>query len=244
MDPVPRRIAVIVPPANVAVEDEYRQYLPAAVQMHVARLYRRTYDLNNNTLAELVQSTEEAAKRVAQVDPEVILWACTSGSFLEGPGADIALAARIAEVASAPAITTSTALRHALEAVGARRVYLATPYIDEINAREVRFFEAAGFEVTHTASFRLPDTRQIRATPSAAVAELVLAERAAAGDYDTVFISCTALHAMDQIEHLEAALGVPVICSNSATLWAGLRHLGQPTRNLGLGRLFETEARD
>ncbi|MDP6708093.1 MAG: maleate cis-trans isomerase [Alphaproteobacteria bacterium] len=237
-----RRIAVIVPPANVAVEDEYRHYLPADVQMHVARLYRRTYDLNTDTLAELVQSTEAAAKQVAHVEPEVVLWACTSGSFLEGPGADVALAARITEFAAAPAITTSTALRHALAAVGARRVYLATPYIDEINAREVRFFEAAGLEVTHTASFRFPDTRQIRATPSAAVADLVLAEREKADDFDAVFISCTALHAMDRIEELETALGVPVVCSNSATLWAGLRHIGHPTRGLGLGRLFETEA--
>jgi maleate isomerase len=211
--------------------------------MHVARLYRRSYELNNDTLAELVQSTEAAAKQVAQVDPEVILWACTSGSFLDGPGSDVALSERITRVAEVPAITTSTALRQALQAVAARRIYLITPYIDEINEREVRFLEEAGFEVAHTASFRFPDTRQIRATRSAAVAELVLAERPAAGAFDTVFISCTALHAMDQIETLERALGLPVICSNSATLWAGLRHLGLPTEGLGLGRLFDGDGR-
>ena len=209
--------------------------------MHVARLYRRTYDLNNATLAELVESTEAAARQVMQAAPELILWACTSGSFLEGHGGEVVIQERITRESGIEAITTSAALQCALRQVAARRIYLVTPYIDEINQREVRFFEAAGFEVTHTASFRFADTREIRATPSDAVADLVLAERAAAGDVDAVFVSCTAMHSMDQIESLEQALDVPVISSNSATLWAGLRRLRHPTEGMALGRLFEQE---
>ena len=158
-----------------------------------------------------MESSEAAAIRISKAGPEVVLWACTSGSFLRGPGSDLEISGRITEATGIPAITTSTALQAALRAVSARSVFLLTPYIDEINEREIEFLSAAGFEVSHLASLRLADTRDIRETPSAAVARLVRDEASRAGDYDAVFISCTALHSMDQLAALEAALGKPVI---------------------------------
>ena len=139
------------------------------------------------------------------------------------------------------AITTSTALIEALRAVAAVRVYLVTPYIDSINREEVTFLEAAGFAVTHTASFRLSDTRAIREMPSAEVADLVRSESVNAGDFDAIFISCTQLHSMDCLVELEQTFGVPVISSNSATLWAGLQAIGVPCSDVPAGVLFRTK---
>ena len=234
-----RRFGVLVPPANATVEDEFPLHLPRGVRFHTARLYRNSLALNLETLREMVKSTEAAAQRVAQVNPEVIVWACTSGSFLKGRGGDVELADRIEKATGIPAITTSTAVVDALEAVNANRVYLVTPYVEEINEREERFLTEHGFQVTHTASFLYPSTDLIRDTGSDKVSALVTAERDRAGAFDTVFISCTQLHSMDRISFLEGVLEVPVITSNSATLWATLRHMDLDTRGLGGGRLFE-----
>lgn len=235
-----RRFGVLVPPANIAVEDEFRRHVPAGVQYHVARLYRSSFDTNYDTMTEMVTSTEQAAKQVAQTRPEVIAWACTSGSFIEGKDHDEGIARRIQDVSGIPAITTSTAMVSALRAVNARRVYLVTPYVQDLNEREERFLRDSGFTVTHTASFLHPHTLLIGATKSADVVSLVMKHRKDAGEFDTVFMSCTQLHSMDQIEHLEQELGVPVISSNQATLWASLRHMGIDTPVAGLGRLFHT----
>jgi maleate isomerase len=238
-----RRFGVLVPPANVAVEDEFRRYVPEGVQYHVARLFRRTFEVNYETLSEMVTSTEQAAARLAQVKPEVIVWACTSGSFIEGEGHDLEIARRIETAAGGvPAITTSTAMVDALRAVDASRIYLVTPYIRDVNEREERFLVDSGFGVVHTASFFHTQTLAIRETSSEAVARLVRDERPGTGDFDAVFISCTQLHSMDQIAGLEAELGVPVVTSNQATLWAALRHMGVAMRNPAAGRLFETGA--
>jgi maleate isomerase len=234
-----RRFGVLVPPANVTVEDEFPHYLPGGVRFHTGRLYRSALTLNVDTLTEMVESTEAAAQRVAQVAPEVIAWACTSGSFLEGHGGDLELAGRIEKTTGIPAITTSTAVVDALKAVNANRVYLVTPYVAEINEREETFLADHGFQVTHTASFLYPSTDLIRDTGSDKVSALIMAERDRAGAFDTVFISCTQLHSMDRIFFLEETLEVPVITSNSATLWATLRHMNLDTRGLGGGRLFE-----
>jgi maleate isomerase len=234
------RIGVIVPTANVTTEDELRQYCPPEVRTHIARLFRESYELNPDTLQELIASTDDAARQIARVDPEVTLWACTSGSFIRGLAGEADISRRIEQVTGTKAITTSAALVQALRAVAAKRVYLVTPYIDSINEQEVKFFEDSGFDVTHTATFRMSDTRTIRQTPSAEVASLVRREAEKAGSFDAVFISCTQLHSMDALDELERTFGVPVISSNSATLWAGLNALDVSGTDINAGMLFRT----
>jgi len=238
-----RRFGVLVPPANVAVEDEFREFVPRGVQFHTARLYRSTFETNYDTMKEMVESTDYAARCVAQVKPELIAWACTSGSFIDGTDHDEALGSRITEKTGIASITTSTAMATALRTVGARRVFLVTPYVKDLNDREVAFLESNGFAVTHTASFLHPHTLLIRATKSEEVVSLIKENLKQAGDFDTVFISCTQLHSMDKIAELEAMLKVPVVTSNQATLWLSLKRMGIDTSSIPAGRLFQTRER-
>ncbi|MEM2552944.1 MAG: hypothetical protein QXE02_05435, partial [Sulfolobales archaeon] len=53
-----------------------------------------------------------------------------------------------------------------------------------------------------------------------------------------LFISCTNLRTFEVIEPLEKDLGIPVVTSNQASLWASLRGLGIRERIDGLGRLL------
>ncbi len=56
---------------------------------------------------------------------------------------------------------------------------------------------------------------------------------------DVYFVSCANIHSIDVIEELEAELGKPVVTSNQAALWCGLRTAGISDAVAGLGRLFE-----
>jgi maleate isomerase len=47
------------------------------------------------------------------------------------------------------------------------------------------------------------------------------------------------LRAIDSVEDLESELGVPVVTSNSASLWAALRDLKVDARGVRAGRLFD-----
>ena len=136
-----------------------------------------------------------------------------------------------------PACTTSTAVIRALAALRAKRVYLLSPYARDIHAKEIEYLAHRDVHVTDDDTFDCSDTVQIRDIPSEDVSARVLARRSTAAAADAVFISCTNLLTMDQIEPLERALGVPVVSSNSCTLWAALQRIGAPTQRLGLGRL-------
>ena len=233
---------MLLPPGNVSVEREFSCFAPDNVALNYNRLSRPFSVSTKSSLLSMAPSLERAARDLAQAHPEVILFACTSGSFLEGRGQEDELARRIREYTGIPAITTSMAVVAALNALRLKRVYMITPYPDDINDEEVQFLAHYGVEVTGYDSFRCEVTELTAAVSSAAVAELARKHRHEITQCDGLFISCTQLLTMDQIEPLESELGRSVVTSNQATLLAGLKFLGVRTQGLRAGRLCELPA--
>jgi arylmalonate decarboxylase len=230
------RIGVLIPPVNVTVEPEFNRWAPPGVTIHAARLWRRRARLTPDDLREMLTRLDDDCERLAMSQPDVVLYACTSGSSLETGGFDRKLSERIARASRAPASTTSTAVAAALRALGIRRPAVVTPYSDAINEREMAFFAELGFAPVSLESFREEDSHAIPRIDPQDTARLAL--KADRPEADGVFISCTNLATAAIIERLETELGKPVVTSNQATLWLGLRALGVTTAVPGAGRLL------
>jgi maleate isomerase len=237
-----RRIGVLIPPSNVTCEMEFPRYAPEGTRCHFNRLSRAGTEITRESLLGMMRSTERAAEDIAYAKPEVVVYACTSGSFLEGPTKHHVLAERIEAKIGVPAVTTSTAVIEALRAIGAAKVFMITPYPAAINEHEVAFLEANGIACPAHDSFLHPDSFDIRTTDETMVRDLVLKNSDAARDCGAVFISCTNLRTMARLAEMEDALGVPVVSSNSSTLWAGLTRMGVDTSGIDAGQLFRTSA--
>jgi maleate isomerase len=233
-----RRFGVLAPPGNIAMERELPPLLPPQVAMNHNRLSRPGSAMSAESLRTMAESVDRAAHDLAQAHPEMILYGCTSGSFLAGIGREAEIAQRIADATGIPAVTTSTAVVAALHAVGARKLFMITPYPDDINDHEVRFLAHYGFEVAGWDAFRCATSEKIRAVSSEEVAALAMRHAADIGKCDALFISCTNLLTLDQIAGLEQKLRKPVVTSNQASLWAVLRHMKVDTRDLRAGELF------
>jgi len=135
-----------------------------------------------------------------------------------------------------PVVTPALAGRIGLEAVGARRISVLTPYLPETSASVVSYFARHGFEVLNLDCFGLEDDRRMaRVTPDAIVAA---AERAVAPEAEALFISCTALRAAEVAGEIEARIGRPVVTSNQASVWLTLRYAGIVRPIEGYGRLM------
>lgn len=231
-----RRIGVIGPAGNMALEWELPRHLPPGFAINHARALRPGgRGLTADSLRAMADNAVAAAETLIRTAPEILLYACTSGSFVDGPGSEDAVAARIAAATGIPALTTSRAVLRALDALGARSVHLVTPYPDGINQAEIAFLEAAGLTVTRCDAHACDDARPIGAVSSGETRDLVLATADAA---DVVFISCTNLLTFDIIPDLERRIGKPVVSSNLASLWAVLGAIGAPRTDAGCGRLF------
>jgi maleate isomerase len=234
-----RRIGVLLPPTNAACEAEFPHYLPRNCAVHFNRLSRPGTQLSHESLLGMVGSVERAARDLADIRPAVILYACTTATFLAGHASHAEMSELIFAATGIPGITTATAVIEALRAIRARRVFMVTPYPAHINEQEVEFLAYHGITVSAWDSFLHTDSLQNIRKTSAETAELVLRNRSRLAGVDAMFISCTNLRSMDQLVRLEAQLGMPVVSSNSATWWLGLKRIGVPTRHLKLGQLYE-----
>jgi maleate isomerase len=212
--------------------------LPDGVLALFSRLRLPRGEVTAAALDEMVSSArlEEAAAELADSGVDVIVFACTTGSLLHGPGFDRTIAARIEQVAGVPATTTATAVVNALHALGLDRIAVGTPYSDDLNRREKLFFEAAGIEVVAIKGLGLLLDREIGSLTARAVREL--AESADAPDAQGLFLSCTNLPALSQLAELEGRLGKPVLSSNAATIWETLASVDALPAKAGLGSLL------
>ena len=246
MQTLPARIGVLVPSLDPVVEHDFQRFLPAAASFHVARLDQPIDSRpgNDTSLTRMCDQAPELAQPLADLGAELILFCCTSASFFKGFGWDRELAGRIEAAVGVPALTASSAVAEAFAALGIRRAFMVTPYGRSTNAREQAFFNAHGVEIPAFTSFECRHSRDIDKVTPDAIVERVLAHRAAIDDCDGVFVSCTALRAMEtvDVEHLEAELDRPVVTSNASALWAALRRLDIDGHGVPAGRLYRCVA--
>lgn len=235
MDSKKYRVGLIVPSSNTSMEDEFREYLPSDVGLHVSRVKLRR--VNVEALSKLKSQVVEAADLLADADVDVIMFGCTSGSLIGGLGYDREIIRMVEEKVGVRTLTTSTAVVNALKRLGVEKVSVATPYIEEVNLREKIFLEANGFEVVKIKGLGLESNLDIGRVEYGDVYSLALEV------YDPrsqgLFISCTNLRTFKIIKRLEEELGKPVVTSNQASLWATLRSLGLNLEIGDLGRLFK-----
>ncbi len=227
------RIGVILPSVNTTLEPEYAWIAPAGVSFHVARVMLR--ETTPEGLRAMNEGVAAAADLLASVTPDVVAYACTSGSFVDGRDA---LARQIADIRArvgCPVVATSQAMVEALRELAVGRVALATPYLDPVNVAERAFLASHGFEVTSMRGLGLSG-KAIREVPPERVADLVrIADSPAA---QAIFVSCTDFRALEVVDALERELGKPVLTSNQVTLWAILRALGRKQPIPGFGQLL------
>ena len=240
MQTLPTRVGVLVPSLDPVVEHDFQRFLPAAASFHIARLDQppTSKPANDASLTSMCDQAPERAQPLADLGAELILFCCTSASFFRGFGWDRELAGRIEAAVGVPALTTSTAVAEALAALGMRRAFMVTPYGRSINEREQAFFNAHGVEIPSFTAFECEHSHDIDKVTPEAIVERVLAHRAAIDDCDGVFVSCTALRAMETVEHLEAELDKPVVTSNASALWAALQRLKIDGCGVPAGRLY------
>jgi maleate cis-trans isomerase len=181
--------------------------------------------------------TERAAAELATAEVDVITWGCTSGGVLLQPSK---IEAAISRIAGCPAVSTLTSAIAALNAFGAKRVALGTPYLSFINESEIEVLEEAGFKVVSMYGLELGETQEERRGIGRVPPESLhrFARHIDRPDADAIFISCTNVAGIEEIAAVEATCGKPVITSNLVTIWHAMRLAGVNDRIEGFGRLL------
>jgi maleate cis-trans isomerase len=216
------RIGLLVPSINTTMETEMWQVVPKGVSVHTARIAGGRHG-TPETLRGMEEEGRRAAAPLAMVEPNVVVYACTSGSFFEGPQWNDKICRELTEITGAPTVTTAGAMVAALRSTHKRKIDIVTPYVSLTNERLKAFLEAHGIQVGRLGTFDMLDMFDHAKIQPIEIYRNV--RETVQPDSDAVFIACTQLRAMEMIDMLERDIGKPVYSAVQATAWQSFQHL-------------------
>ncbi|MCX7153841.1 MAG: aspartate/glutamate racemase family protein [Proteobacteria bacterium] len=233
------KIGLIVPTTNTVNEAEWARMAPEGVSIHVTRMVLHTGSGGTDSAAALDRDIAAAIATLTPASVDVIAYGCTAGSMVSPLDK---LPARMRELGGVPAVATAPAIVHALRALGARKIALATPYHDALNNHEIAFLAEHGIETLSASGLGIGGGGVHEYVNIARVPEETVLEHVRAADHpeaDAMLVSCTDFATLNILPQLERELGKPVVSSNLATWWQALRTAGIDDHFADMGRLLQ-----
>jgi len=231
------RIGLMVPCVNSVMRPELSLMAPEGVEVYETRMLMRGAN-KLEQLSFMLNSLNDNVEALCDV-ADVFAYGCTSGSFTKGYAFDKDLIERISTQSGRKAVSAASSIVSALQSLNAKRIVLATPYIDSVNQLQISFFKDVGIEVVAYKGLNLSKRGESGTHSSQSAYNLVHEIYQQNTFADAIVISCTNFRSVDILQQLESELQIPVISSNQAVMWAALRAGGIDTPIRGYGKLLE-----
>ena len=265
-----QRIGALVPATNPVVEPDFYRVVPPEITVHFERMWNGNWGSQPEAAVgdehRLTMSSGEAnevdwalfgfdvnkmnddvargASALSNIGPDVLVYACTSGTWHKGYMAfDKHMADVMEEASGKPSVTAVTSCIEAMRHMGSRKLSICGPYRNfHLRNRLKPLMEEAGFEVLSADGEPwMQDSMNPREIDEESPQTIVdFALSVVQEEADTVFLPGTAWRALDAAEPLEQALGKTVITVNQASIWMALRQLGWKEPIPGFGSLLRS----
>lgn len=247
------RVGMIVPSSNLTMETELPRMLHDREQIvpderftfHSSRM--RMKHVTPEELARMNAQTERASLELADARPDVVASACLVAIMAQGPGYHCHAERQITGVLEGegldlPVISSAGALLRALEAMGAQRIAMITPYMKPLTKLVADYIEDAGVEVCDALSLEVSDNLAVARLDPAGLREHW--RKVDVSDADVLVLSaCVQMPSLAALQPVEDASGLPVMSAASATVFTILSELGLEPTVPDAGRLLSGEVR-
>lgn len=228
------KFGLIIPSSNTTMETEFWRMVSGWATVHTSRM--KLTEITVEDLKEMEDQMWEAVFRLVDADIDILGYGCTSGSLFKGKGHGRRIEEKIEEKTGITTVATAQAVIEAMIDLQVKRICVATPYTEEINKLEKRYIEQNGIDVLNIMGLGIINNQEVgKKDPDVA---FELAKQVFRPETQGLFISCTNFRTIEVIDRLEREMGVPVISSNTATLWAMMRKAGIEKEIRGYGSLF------
>lgn len=236
------RIGLILPIDNAVMEPELYSVGLKGVDFFGARL-------TTSERSEMPDNGITIAPVFKEMGADLIVYACAETTFMRGIDGNEIIASAITSKTGLPSVTPIGAMLEALRFLEARNIAIVAPYTEQ-RANDLKsFFGQSGFSVVSHATRDFSDGLvgpgewyETNLQPPQVAYRMAKGLGVRAGDIDAMVIAATNFRTFEIIADLERDLGVPVITSNQAILWAALRSLRLPLEDPRLGTLGRMQA--
>ena len=231
-----KNIGLLTLSTDPIVERDFRTHFPLdKFNIYVNRVEFNPPVTNENLMAMGPRITK-AASLVAPDEPlDVIAYCCTSCATNLGDNVvceNINLGRP-----GVPAINPALAGQKALKSIGAKKIGLVTPYIEEVSDSVASYFESFDIAVDKNVCMRCESDYEISRVSDQTMIDAAIE---VGKNVDAIVMSCAAFPATRVIKQVEEATGIPVVTSNQAMIWMSYRLMGLKDK-IDLGKLFDYE---
>ena len=235
------KIGVVVPSTNTIVQPEMEAMRPDGVTNHVSRIRIPNMPIGSDEdFARLIEAImaaqDEAVDAVMSCEPDHVILGISAETFWDGANRTAELRGELEARTGTGVSLASDAIAAALRRTGARTIGIVTPYQSIGGTKVVRFFGEIGFEVGEVVCLAC-DSPVLTAHVGAEAMRRHTRELAAARPDAVVQIGTNLPFARVAAE-MEAELGLPVVCANTALYAHALDALGIDDAIEGFGPLL------
>ena len=156
----------------------------------------------------------------------------------KGPGSDRQILDLVKKITPVPASTVLTAVTRGCQALGLKRVVMASPFPEDQDERLVRFLAHDGIDVVAFRGLGCPNANVIWELSPATGYDLVMPLLREHPEVDGVYMPCNKWRIVSVIDRIEKESGKPVVTNTQAWAWEALRAMGMKDPIQGYGRLL------
>ena len=191
--------------------------------------------LTKENLLKMYDQIESITEKILPGEKiSTVAYGCTSGTIAIGED-KVKEKIQLAK----PNCYVTTPITSAIKAfklMNVKKIAVFTPYPESVNKTIFEYFEKKNIEVLSFSTFNLElDVDFANIDPKYLSETLTKLD---INNADALFISCTALPALEIIDEVEKKINKPVFSSNQTLIWDTLRSVGYKSPVEGYGKLL------
>jgi len=229
------KVGLLALSTDLTIEKDFYsvcQKLP--LDIFVNRIHNEN-PLTKKNLSKMYDQIEPITDKILPGEKiNTVAYACTSGTITIGED-------RIKEKIqlAKPDCYVTTPITSAIKAfkkMNIKKIAVFTPYPESVNKTISEYLINKNINVISFSTFNLDlDSDIARVDPKYLFETLI---KLNINDADALFVSCTALPALEILDDVEKKIGKPVFSSNQTLIWDTIRSVGCKTLIKGYGKLL------
>ena len=229
------KVGLLALSTDLTIENDFQsicQKLP--LDLFVNRIHNEN-PLTKENLLKMYDQIEPVTKKILPGQKiNAVAYACTSGTIAIGED-KVKDKVQLAK----PGCYVTTPITSAIKAftkMNARKIALFTPYPESVNKTILEYFNKKNINIISFSTFNIDQDEDIASVDPEFLLETLI--KLNISDADALFISCTALPALEILEKVEKKVKKLVLSSNQTLIWDTLRSIGYKPPIQGYGKLL------
>jgi len=229
------KVGLLALSTDLTIESDFQsicQKLP--LDLFVNRIHNEN-PLTKENLLKMHEQIESVTEKILPGQKiNTVAYGCTSGTIAIGED-------RVKEKVqlAKPDCYVTTPITSAIKAfkkMNLKKIALFTPYPESVNKTILEYFNKKNINIVSFGTFNIDLDEDIASVDPKHLLETLI--KLDINDADALFVSCTALPALEILDQVEKKINKIVLSSNQTLIWDTLRSIGYKSPVEGYGKLL------